>query len=175
MAIYKNDNGTWYVMIRYQDWTGARKQKCKRGFSTRKEAADWELQFKLQKKASVDMTMESFCTMYEEDVRPSLKQSTWLTKENIIQKKILPYLGKRKVSEITAKDVMDWHNQMRKLKTKTGKPLSPTYLKTIHGVYRTSNRKKGWTFSRKDYLPVCTSVSVGTAGHGRAVGCGKYG
>ena len=22
MAIYKNDNGTWYVMIRYQDWTG---------------------------------------------------------------------------------------------------------------------------------------------------------
>ena len=67
MAIYKNDNGTWYVMIRYQDWTGARKQKCKRGFSTRKEAADWELQFKLQKKASVDMTMESFCTMYEED------------------------------------------------------------------------------------------------------------
>ena len=133
MAIYKNDNGTWYVMIRYQDWTGARKQKCKRGFSTRKEAADWELQFKLQKKASVDMTMESFCTMYEEDVRPSLKQSTWLTKENIIQKKILPYLGKRKVSEITAKDVMDWHNQMRKLKTKTGKPLSPTYLKTIHG------------------------------------------
>lgn len=137
MAIYKNDNGTWYVMIRYQDWTGARKQKCKRGFSTRKEAADWELQFKLQKKASVDMTMESFCTMYEEDVRPSLKQSTWLTKENIIQKKILPYLGKRKVSEITAKDVMDWHNQMRKLKTKTGKPLSPTYLKTIHGQLRT--------------------------------------
>lgn len=69
MAIYKNDNGTWYVMIRYQDWTGARKQKCKRGFSTRKEAADWELQFKLQKKASVDMTMESFCTMYEPEVR----------------------------------------------------------------------------------------------------------
>ena len=137
MAIYKNDNGTWYVMIRYQDSTGARKQKCKRGFSTRKEAADWELQFKLQKKASVDMTMESFCIMYEEDVRPSLKQSTWLTKENIIQKKILPYLGKRKVSEITAKDVMDWHNQMRKLKTKTGKPLSPTYLKTIHGQLST--------------------------------------
>lgn len=114
MAIYKNNNGTWYVMIRYQDWTGARKQKCKRGFATRKEAADWELQFKLQKKASLDMTMESFCALYEEDVRPSLKQSTWLTKENIIQKKILPYLGQRKVSEITAKDVMDWHNQIAK-------------------------------------------------------------
>ena len=32
---------------------------------------------------------------------------------------------------------MDWHNQMRKLKTKTGKPLSPTYLKTIHGQLST--------------------------------------
>ena len=40
MAIYKNDNGTWYVMIVIR-LTGARKQK--RGFSTRKEAADWEL------------------------------------------------------------------------------------------------------------------------------------
>ena len=68
MAIYKNNNGTWYVMIRYQDWTGARKQKCKRGFATRKEAADWELQFKMQKKANLDMTMESFCALYEEDV-----------------------------------------------------------------------------------------------------------
>ena len=87
MAIYKNNNGTWYVMIRYQDWTGARKQKCKRGFATRKEAADWELQFKMQKKANLDMTMESFCALYEEDVRPSLKQSTWLTKENIIRKR----------------------------------------------------------------------------------------
>ena len=51
MAIYKNNNGTWYVMIRYQDWTGARKQKCKRGFATRKEAADWELQFKTAEKS----------------------------------------------------------------------------------------------------------------------------
>ena len=45
MAIYKNNNGTWYVMIRYQDWTGARKQKCKRGFATRKVAAEWDLEF----------------------------------------------------------------------------------------------------------------------------------
>ena len=31
MAIYKTEsNNTWYVMVRYQDWTGERKQKCKR-------------------------------------------------------------------------------------------------------------------------------------------------
>ena len=132
MAIYKNDNGTWYVMIRYQDWTGARKQKCKRGFSTRKEAADWELQFKLQKKASVDMTMESFCTMYEEDIRPSLKQSTWLTKENIIQQKILPYFENYKINEITTKDVRAWQNEMLAYRNEENKPYSSSYLKTLH-------------------------------------------
>lgn len=138
MAIYKTEsNNTWYVMVRYQDWTGERKQKCKRGFATKREAAQWEQQFILQKKASMDMELESFCKLYEEDVRPRLKKSTWLTKENIIKSKILPYLGKRKVSEITAKDVLDWHNELRKLISRKGKPLSPTYLKTIHGQLST--------------------------------------
>ena len=40
----------------------------------------------------------------------------------------------------------------------------------INMGYTAWRSEKGWTFSRKDYLPVCTSVSVGTAGHGRAVG-----
>lgn len=134
MAVYKNEsNNTWYVMTRYQDWTGERKQKCKRGFKTKREAMEWENQFQLQKRASVNMTMESFCKLYEEDVKSGMKRSTWLTKENIIRSKIIPYLGQRKVSEITAKDVIDWQNAMRKLKNKSGKPIAPTYLKTIHG------------------------------------------
>lgn len=134
MAVYKNEsNNTWYVMTRYQDWTGERKQKCKRGFKTKREAMEWENQFQLQKRASVNMTMESFCKLYEEDVKPGMKKSTWLTKESIIRSKIIPYLGQRKVSEITAKDVIDWQNAMRKLKNKSGKPITPTYLKTIHG------------------------------------------
>lgn len=68
-----------------------------------------------------------------DDVKPGMKRSTWLTKETIIWSKIIPYLGQRKVSEITAKDVIDWQNTIRKLKNKAGKPISPTYLKTIHG------------------------------------------
>lgn len=31
MPVFKNeDNGTWYVMARYVNWKGERKQKCKR-------------------------------------------------------------------------------------------------------------------------------------------------
>ena len=134
MPVYKTEkNGTWYAMVRYKDWKGERKQKCQRGFATKREAQEWERQFQLQKQANMDMTLESFCKLYEADVRPRLKENTWLTKESIIQSKILPYLGQRKMSEITAKDVIDWQNEMRSQKEKTGKSVSPTYLKTIHG------------------------------------------
>ena len=81
-------------------------------------------------------------------MRPRLKENTWLTKESIIQSKILPYLGQRKMSEITAKDVIDWQNEMRSQKGKTGKPVSPTYLKTIHGQELLC---KGWFLPSNTY------------------------
>ena len=41
MPVFKNENnGTWYVMTRYVNWKGERKQKCKRGFATKKEAQE---------------------------------------------------------------------------------------------------------------------------------------
>ena len=133
MAAFKNKtNGTWYVQFRYTDWKGERQQKLKRGFATKKEAQAWEREFLMQKQADVNMTFESFAQLYEKDMKPKLKLNTWLTKEIIIQKKILPYFGKRKLSEITAKDVMDWQNAIRGLTDAKGKPYSPTYLKTVH-------------------------------------------
>lgn len=133
MSIYKNqDTGTWYVICWFTDWKGERKQKCKRGFPTKRAAVDWEREFLLQKQADVDMTLESFVGLYEKDMKPKLKLSTWLTKENIIQKKILPYLGKRKLSEITARDIVSWQNEIRELMDSKGQPLSTTYLKAIH-------------------------------------------
>ena len=43
MSVHKNEkNGTWYVMVRYTDWQGNYKQKCKRGFATRRDAQEWE-------------------------------------------------------------------------------------------------------------------------------------
>ncbi len=133
MAAFKNkDNGTWYVQFRYTDWRGERQQKLKRGFPTKKAALAWEREFLMKKQADLNMTLESFVELYTQDIKPKLKLNTWLTKECIIQKKILPYLGKRKLSEITPQDIFCWQNEIRKITDKQGKPLSTTYLKTIH-------------------------------------------
>ena len=133
MPVFKDEKrGTWYVMAWYRDWTGERKQKCKRGFPTKREAQDWERSFQMQTAADMDMTFEAFVELYTKDVRPRLKENTWLTKENIIQKKILPYFGKRKISEITTKDVIAWQNEQLAYRDEKHKPYSQTYLKTLH-------------------------------------------
>ena len=133
MAAFKNEkNGTWYVQFRYTDWKGERQQKFKRGFATKREAQEWEREFLMQKQADVTMSFESFAELYEKDVKPRLKENTWLTKESIIEKKILPYFAKRRLCDITAKDVIEWQNEIRELTDKSGRKYSQTYLKTVH-------------------------------------------
>ena len=133
MAAFKDKkNGSWYVQFRYVDWKGERQQKLKRGFATKHEALDWEREFLMQKRCDPNMTFESFAKLYEKDVKPRLKLNTWLSKESVIQKKILPYFAKRKLSEITPKDIIDWQNEIRLLTDSKGERYSPTYLKTIH-------------------------------------------
>ena len=43
MVAYKDEErGTWYVSFYYEDWTGAKKRKVKRGFHTKKQALNFE-------------------------------------------------------------------------------------------------------------------------------------
>lgn len=133
MGAFKNEkNGTWYVQFRYTDWQGLRQQKLKRGFATKREAQEWERAFLTEKKADVTMPFKTFTELYEKDVRPKLKENTWLTKEHIIQTKILPYFEHKRLCDISAKDVIAWQNEIRKQTNSSGEPLSQGYLKTIH-------------------------------------------
>ena len=133
MPVFKNeDNGTWYVMARYVNWKGERKQKCKRGFATKREAQEWERMFKLQTSSDLDMSFEAFTELYINDVKNRLKENTWLTKEHIIRTKILPYSGKLKISEISTKEIIAWQNEMLAYRDEKKKPYSQTYLKTLH-------------------------------------------
>lgn len=132
MGVYKDKNGTWFVQTRYKDWQGENKQKCKRGFKTKREAKEWERDFLQKTAGDMNMTFGAFVELYESDMKLQLRSSTWKTKENIIQNWITPYFEKRKVNEITAKDILKWQNEVRSAVGKDGKPLSQGYLKTIH-------------------------------------------
>ena len=66
------------------------------------------------------------------DLEPRIKRNTFLTKKHIIETKILPYFGKRKLDDIRTSDVIQWQNEIMKLKKDNGELFSQTYLKTIH-------------------------------------------
>ena len=100
MAVYKDKKrGTWYVSFYYKDWTGQSRRKIKRGFRTKREAAEWELHFQMRESADLDMTFGDFWKLYEADVRPKLKENTWNTKEIIVRSRILPFFEEKKMNE----------------------------------------------------------------------------
>ncbi|WP_455579419.1 site-specific integrase [Faecalibacillus intestinalis] len=133
MPVYKDQKkGTWYVMSRYVDWRGERKQKCKRGFPTKREAVEWERSFQLQSAADLTMNFEDFVEIYLRDMTNRIRENTISTKMNIVNTKILPYFGKLRLSEITTKEVIAWQNEMLAYRDEKKKPYSQTYLKTVH-------------------------------------------
>ncbi len=133
MSVYKDEKtGKWYALTWYHDWKGEGRQKCKRGFETKKDAQEWERTFLQQNTADMDMTFSAFCELYERDRRPRLKESTWETKANIIQGKLIPAFGKRIISEIGTKDIIAWQNELLAYRDEKKRPYSNTYLKTVH-------------------------------------------
>lgn len=128
-----NQRGTWMVQFEYQDWLGKRKHITKRGFATKREAVQWETERKLKITGSLDMSFKDFIQIYKDNRLSRLREGTISTKENIIDTKIIPYLGTKKLGEITATDILQWQNTLLKLTMPgTNRHYSQSYLKTIH-------------------------------------------
>lgn len=133
MPAYKDKiKGTWYASFYYENWTGKKEKKLKRGFKTKHEALKWERTFLQQKTADLDMTFKDFVALYVTDMKGRMKENTWGTKEHILYKKLIPYFGNQKMCDIHSKEVMAWQNEMLNHRDKKGKPYSPVYLKTLH-------------------------------------------
>lgn len=133
MPVYKDDKrGTWYVRFKQRDWTGKTKAVWKRGFETKREAVQWELEYKTKEDCGCDMPLKMFVELYLDTMDKRTKVSTMETKKNIINNQILPYLGERKVSELTTADIIKWQNKIMSIKNQNDKPYTSSYLKTVH-------------------------------------------
>ena len=118
--------GKWLIQYRYTDWQGKRRKSTKRGFATKREAEEWLRNFLMTQKADFDIKLEDFWKMYYADMETRLREHTMRTKKYIVELKILPYFGNKRVNDITAADIRQWHNELIKM------GYSPTYLKTIN-------------------------------------------
>ena len=118
--------GKWLIQYRYTDWQGKRRKSTKRGFATKREAEEWLRNFLITQKADFDMKFADFWKMYCADMETRLREHTMRTKKYIVELKILPYFGDKRVNHITAADIRQWQNELIKM------GYSPTYLKTIN-------------------------------------------
>lgn len=137
MPAYKDTNGTYFVSFYYEDFRGVKKRKMKRGFARRRDALDWERRFLLQSTADLNMKFSDFVEIYRNDKQMRIRESTWESKNNMIDLKILPYFKDRPINaiepkDIIAKDIIAWQNEIMNLKKPNGEPYSTTYLKSIH-------------------------------------------
>ena len=118
--------GKWLIQYRYTDWQGKRRKSTKRGFANKREAEEWLRNFLITQKADFDMKFADFWKMYCADMETRLREHTMRTKKYIVELKILPYFGNKRVNDITAADIRQWQNELIKM------GYSPTYLKTIN-------------------------------------------
>lgn len=126
MYFGRDKKNNWEVRFYYKDFTGKRKQKHRTGFKTKREAQAWANQYIMQQNHNLDMTFRSFWDLYREDMKERLRENTIRTKEYIVELKVLPYFGSKKMVEITPSDVRQWQNSLMK------ENYSQTYLKTIN-------------------------------------------
>ena len=127
MPIYKDDKkGTWFVVLRYNDFTGKKRQTTKRGFKTKRDAKIYESNFILNKAEDLTMSFGEFYKIYYSYISKRIKLNTLKTKEHIFEKKILPYFKDKPINQIKAADIRKWQGII------VGKGFKPTYQKALN-------------------------------------------
>lgn len=126
MSVKKDEKtNKYYVSFRYTNWKGERKQKLRRGFRTKKEAMLYQAKFLSQQQVDMDIVLEDFVDVYFNDKENELAASSKKNKRHIIEKHIIPYFGKKKMSEITPAEIIQWQKEIQE------KGYKPTYERTI--------------------------------------------
>lgn len=112
MPIYKDEKtNTYYCKFYYEDYTGTKKQKMKRGFKLQRDAKEWERTFLEKQQGAPDMTFQSLYELYIEDISHRLRQNSIDGKKNVFKNRILPYFKDKPINQITAKDIRSWQNE----------------------------------------------------------------
>ena len=136
MPAYKEDNGTWTSKFKYKDWRGEKRQKTKRGFERKKDALDFETEFKATFVHSADIPFTALAKNYLSDLTKNhkIEITTAERKQRAFDKMISPYFGMKPINQITELDVLNWQTwvQQKGFDKFKGVGYAPTYLKSIN-------------------------------------------
>ena len=130
MPVYKDpERGTWFVELRYKDYSGKQRKHKKRGFRTQREAKEHEREFLSSIHPDSGLTLDVLCKLYLKDAAARLKPTTLNNQTKLIDRHITPRLGSMYVTDITVGTVREWQNELLLAGYKE------TYLHTIHAQF----------------------------------------
>lgn len=133
MPAYKEDNNTWTSRFYITDYKGVKIQKKKRGFTTKREALEFEREAIAKAEFNTEMTFQTLYDLYIDDIKPRIKEYSFHTKKHIVESKILPFFKDLKLEKITPAVIRKWQNKMiQMVNPATNKPYKPTYLKALN-------------------------------------------
>ncbi len=132
MPVFKDtERNTFYVKCYYTDYTGAKKQKLKRGFKLQREAKEWERNFLEKMQGTPDMTFQALYDLYIEDMSHRLRETSVEGKKNVFKNRILPYFKDKPINAITPADIRAWQNEQ------IAKGYADAYLDRIQNMLTT--------------------------------------
>lgn len=107
MPARKLENGKWEANINVDG-----KRFHKRGFRTKREAEEYEANYKRKIRHDMSMLFDDFVNCYFDDKKNRLKERTYHIKKYMVDSRVIPYFSVKKMNEITTKDILDWQNAM---------------------------------------------------------------
>lgn len=136
MPAYKEKNKTWTSKFKYKDWMGQTKQKTKRGFVRKKDAEQFEADFKAKYIHSANIPFAALADNYLDDLvsNGKIAVTTAARKKQTFSVLLTPFFEKKPINEIDELDVLNWQTWVRQqgLERKPGIGYAPTYLKSIN-------------------------------------------
>ncbi|WP_193063397.1 site-specific integrase [Oceanobacillus oncorhynchi] len=115
MAIYKDKKRNTYYYSTYVDLpNGERKRYMKRGFKTKKEAKNAEIDFlyNFDIEDEENLSFEKIADMYLSWYKKRRKESSYMKIESVVRIHLKPFFGRKKIKEITKRDVIRFHDKL---------------------------------------------------------------
>ena len=133
---YNADRKTWYAMFYAKDYKGVNKKYKKTGFKKKKEAQEYEYEFKKKIAKSMNMSFQSLYELYFEDYRKRHKPTAINTVENFFKLHILPFFDNIEISKINSYMIREWQNEMLEKKNENGKLFSENSKANIYAALK---------------------------------------
>ena len=133
---YNADRKTWYAMFYAKDYKGVNKKYKKTGFKKKKEAQEYEYEFKKKIAKSMNMTFQSLYELYFEDYSKRHKPTAVNTVETFFRLHILPFFGEIEVNKITSFMIREWQNELLEKEHGNGQLFSENSKSNIYAALK---------------------------------------